>query len=62
LAHKFAFETRFISAEAVSVVAAPNLAHRHKILGTPHTVINDQIHLKGRLSEKQLLQAIESGW
>jgi hypothetical protein len=37
----------------------PELAQRYHILGTPHTVLNGLVHLKGRLQEKQLLEAIQ---
>jgi hypothetical protein len=58
LAHKFAFESPPINAEAISAVAMPELAQRYQILGTPHTVLNGLVHLKGRLQETQLLEAI----
>lgn len=60
LAHKFAFENPQIKAEAISAVAMPELAQSYKILGTPHLVLNGQLHLKGRVGEDQLLAAIRS--
>jgi hypothetical protein len=60
LAHKFAFESPQVTTEAISAVALPELAHSYKILGTPHTVLNGQIHLKGRLGEAALLEAIQN--
>ena len=60
LAHKFAFESSQVTTEAISAVALPELARRYKILGTPHTVLNGQIHLKGRLGEAALLKAIQN--
>jgi hypothetical protein len=59
LAHKFAFESPQIKAEAISAVALPDLAQRYRVLGTPHTVLNGVVHLKGRLKEVQLLAAIQ---
>jgi hypothetical protein len=58
LAHKFAFESPQINAEAISAVALPELAQRYHIRGTPHTVLNGLVYLKGRLQETQLLEAI----
>jgi hypothetical protein len=60
LAFKFAFESVHISVEAVSVVARPELARIHKVLGTPHTLVNEEQHLSGRLQEADLLEAIQS--
>lgn len=58
LAHKFAYENTFINAEAVSAVAMLDLAQMYGIFGTPHTVLNHTHHLRGRLREAQLLEAI----
>jgi protein-disulfide isomerase len=60
LAHKFAFESIQITAEAISTVVVPELARTYNVLGTPHTVLNGEVHLKGRLREEQLLKAILS--
>ncbi len=37
----------------------PDLAQYYKVLGTPHTVLNSARHLKGRIREEQLLEAIQ---
>ena len=59
LAHKFAFESPQIKTEAISSVAMPDLARMYGILGTPHLVLNGKIHLKGRLKEAQILEAVQ---
>jgi hypothetical protein len=66
LAHKFAFESLYVQADAVSSVQLPELAGEYGVLGTPHTVIvhcwddasNQPEHLRGQVSEAQLLKAI----
>jgi hypothetical protein len=60
LAHKFAIESPQITVEAISAVAMPELARAYKIVGTPHTLLNDQVELRGQVEETQLLAAIES--
>ena len=60
MAHKFAFESPLVTAEAVSAVALPELAQAYNVLGTPHTVLNDELHLAGRVQEEQLLAAVRS--
>jgi hypothetical protein len=58
LAHKFAFESPLITAEAISAVAMIELAQSYKIFGTPHIVLNRLDHLTGRVTEAELLTAI----
>jgi hypothetical protein len=58
LAHKFAFESPQMRVEAISAVAAPELARQYRILGTPHTILNGEQRLVGRLREEELLEAI----
>jgi hypothetical protein len=60
LAHKFAIENPQITVQAISAVAMPELARAYDVLGTPHTVLNDQIQLKGQIEETELLAAIRS--
>jgi hypothetical protein len=58
LAHKFAFETPQVKTKAISVVTMPELTRQYKISGTPHTVLNGLTHLRGRVTENQLMTAI----
>jgi hypothetical protein len=66
LAHKFAFESPHIQADGVSAVQLPKLAGEYGVLGTPHTVIlqgqggpsSREEHLRGPVSEAQLLEVI----
>jgi alkyl hydroperoxide reductase subunit AhpF len=58
LAHKFAYATPLITATAISAVAALDLARQYGVQGTPHTVVNGQTHLRGRLLESKLLAAV----
>jgi hypothetical protein len=58
LAHKFAFESPQVTAEAVSALVMPELAQHYGVFGTPHLVLNGRRHLKGRVQEEQLLSAI----
>jgi hypothetical protein len=60
LAHKFAIENSQITVEAISAIAMPELARAYHVLGMPHTVLNDQIQLRGQIAETELLAAIES--
>jgi hypothetical protein len=60
LAHKFAIENPQITAEAISVAAMPELARAYKVLGTPHTILNEQTQLRGQVEETKLLATIES--
>jgi NADH-dependent peroxiredoxin subunit F len=58
LAHKFAFESHLVTAEAVSAVVYLDLARSYGVLGTPHVVLNGEHHLKGNIREEGLLAAI----
>lgn len=60
MAHKFAIENPQITVEAISAVAMPELARAYNVLGTPHTVLNDRLQLRGPVEEIELLAAIES--
>jgi protein-disulfide isomerase len=60
LAHKFAIENPQITVEAISAVAMPELARAYNVLGTPHTILNNQIQLIGQIEETELLAALES--
>ena len=58
LAHKFAFESSHIMAEAISAVVMLELAQHYRVFSTPHIVLNGQHHLRGRVNEAQLLRAV----
>ncbi|RME70389.1 MAG: hypothetical protein D6784_16810 [Chloroflexi bacterium] len=55
MAHRFAFESPLVRAEAVSAVAVPDLAAACRVRSTPDTLIDGQVHLRGVPTEAELL-------
>lgn len=60
LAHKFAFESSQVTAEVISVVALPEMARAYRVTSTPHTILNEHLHLTGRVQEEQLRLAVQT--
>ena len=60
LAHKFAFESIQVTAEAISAVALPELGRAYRVTRTPHLILNGEHHLIGRVREDQLRMAVQA--
>jgi len=55
LAHKFAIENEFITADMVEAIEFPHLANKYSVYGVPRTVINGEIHQEGAVPEPMML-------
>ena len=58
LAHQFAIENEFITADMVEVSEFPHLVQKYQVSGVPKTIINDTGAVVGRVPEELLLDAI----
>jgi glutaredoxin-like protein len=55
LAHKFAIESDFITADMVEAIEFPHLANKFSVYGVPRTVINEKVHQEGAVPEPLML-------
>ncbi|HEY6843808.1 MAG TPA: thioredoxin family protein [Thermoanaerobaculia bacterium] len=58
LAHQFAIENDFITADMVEVSEFPQLVEKYQVSGVPKTIINDISAVVGHVPEETLLDAI----
>jgi glutaredoxin-like protein len=58
LAHKFALESDFLTADVIEVVEFPHLVNKYGVLGVPKTIINEQTSIEGALPEDKFLSEI----
>ncbi|MCI0625977.1 MAG: thioredoxin family protein [Acidobacteria bacterium] len=65
LAHQFALESDWITADLIEATQFPELAERYNVRGVPHTVVNETETIIGSLPElefvDQLLAALGQG-
>lgn len=58
LAHAFAIENDFITADMVEVSEFPHLANKYMIRGVPKTIINENINIEGAVPEHKLVDEV----
>jgi glutaredoxin-like protein len=58
LAHKFALEGDFLSADVIEAMEFPHLVNKYGVLGVPKTMINEQTSIEGSLPEDEFLSEI----
>lgn len=58
VAHKFAFENDFITAQMINAQEFPHLANKYGVYAVPKVVINDKISFEGALPEESFLSHI----
>jgi glutaredoxin-like protein len=58
LAHKFALESDFLSADVIEAMEFPHLVNKYGVLGVPKTIINEQTSIEGSLPEDKFLSEI----
>lgn len=58
LAHKFAIESEYITADMVEAIEFPHLANKFGVYGVPRTVINEKVHQEGAVPEPMMLDRL----
>jgi glutaredoxin-like protein len=58
LAHKFAIENDFITAEAIDAGEFPQLAIKYMVMGVPKIVINEKVEFVGAVPENVFLEHV----
>jgi predicted DsbA family dithiol-disulfide isomerase len=58
LAHKFALENEFFSADIIEFTEFPFLVNKYGVFGVPKTIINEQTSIEGSLPEDEFLSEI----
>lgn len=58
LAHQFAMESDFISADCVEATEFPELAGKYRVYAVPRTVINESAFIEGSMPEDFFLDSI----
>ncbi len=59
-AHKFAFESNFITAEMINAQEFPHLANKFGVYAVPKVVINEKVSFEGALPEEMFLEYIKN--
>lgn len=59
LAHQFAMESDFITADMVEATEFPDMAIKYQVMGVPRTVINETIYQEGAVPESYLLAKLQ---
>jgi glutaredoxin-like protein len=55
LAHRLAYASPYITADAIEVTEFPDLGERYQVMGVPRTVIDEVVHVEGAAPEGMLL-------
>ncbi len=55
LAHRLAYASPHVTADAVEVTEFPDLGDRYHVMGVPRTVIDEVVHVEGAVPEGMLL-------
>ena len=58
IAHRFAFESEFITGAMVEAQEFPHLVQKYKVIGVPKIIINDKIEFEGALPEPAFLEKV----
>ena len=58
LAHRFAMESDFITADMVEATEFPHLAQKYNVRGVPRSIINETEALEGAAPEQMLLEKV----
>ncbi len=58
LAHQFALESDFITADMVEATEFPHLVQRYGVRGVPRTVVNESVFIDGALPEEMYLSRV----
>ena len=58
LAHKFAIECDFVTADMVETSEFPHLVQKYQVIGVPKTVVNEEFSLLGAVPEEKMLEEI----
>lgn len=58
LAHSFAMESEFITADMINASEFPHLANRYAVHAVPKTIINENFSFEGAIPESRLLELI----
>ncbi len=59
LAHRLAYHSPYITADAVEVTEFPDLGDRYHVMGVPRTVIGETVYVEGAAPERMLLGKLE---
>ncbi|HOJ92440.1 MAG TPA: thioredoxin family protein [Dictyoglomaceae bacterium] len=60
LAHQFAMENKFITADMVESIEFPHLAEKYGVTAVPKTIINDKVEIEGAVPENVFLEYLKS--
>jgi glutaredoxin-like protein len=58
LAHRLAYASPFVTADAVEVTEFPELGERYRVMGVPRTMIDELVSVEGAAPEGQLLSKL----
>jgi glutaredoxin-like protein len=58
LAHKFAIECDFITADMVETSEFPHLVQKYQVMGVPKIVVNEEFSVLGAVPEEKVLEEI----
>lgn len=58
LAHQFAMESDFVTADMVEATEFPHLAMRYQVRGVPRTIVNEESAIEGGLPEAMFIQQV----
>ena len=58
MAHQFAIENEYITADVVEVSEFIDMAQRYRVQSVPKTVVNDRVEIMGALPEPRFLQEV----
>jgi glutaredoxin-like protein len=58
LAHKFAIQCDWISADMVETSEFPHLIQKYHVMGVPQTVVNEEFSVTGAVPEEKVLEQI----
>ena len=60
LAHRLAYASSHVTADAVEVTEFPELGDRYHVMGVPRTVIDEAVHVEGAVPEGMLLAKLSA--
>jgi hypothetical protein len=58
LAHRFALENDWVTADCIEATEFPDLAGKYRVYAVPKTVVNEEASIEGALPEQSFLESI----
>ena len=58
MAHRLAIESDYVRSDMVEAIEFPHLANKYTVYGVPRTVINEDSHVEGMVTESVLLEKV----